>query len=631
MLRSVERQSKAINRLRHLVIMAIRMIALGLLVLAFAQPYIPIKDSPVSKSSYAAIYIDNSLSMGTKGENGPLLNQAREKAIEIIKALPENFKIQIVSNSFDGSQQRYYTKQEAIDLVDAIVVSHAFRDFDEVNTRVKSTWQSIHKKGKGELQLFIISDFQASVFNELGAQELSTNTSLIKLDPLNSSRNIGFDSVWVEQPVLQPSFKQNIQATISNSSPKPYKDLSIQLLIEGELKAAKTIDLKPNGQTKVSFTILPRSVGHYSAQLNLDVGEPYFDNTFYFSYEIKEPLKVLEIDSEGEGKLGTMFADSIFSYQNTSIKSLDFGVMNELELIIINGVDEISSGLSSFLENHLQSGKNVVFIPAKVSINSFETMLALISKPSETSLVSNTIKSSSIAWQDPIFKGVFTDKPNRPNLPVARKYFRLNPNTGYPLISFENGDPLILRVPHGSGQTILFTTNLSLESSNLYRHPVLVPILLNAALYSSAKIPLYTYAGRNNGLVFTKPRVSESPLSIELEDDEIIPKQRQSGTQVELFDLPSKLEDGTYTVKEKGKKRGYLSINTDPRESEWTFLNNDDLDKLSIEENISFYTDNTKLGFTLKGKFDQNFLWKWFLIAALLFLIFEIILLKIWK
>ncbi|MGB0178389.1 MAG: BatA domain-containing protein, partial [Owenweeksia sp.] len=87
-LQAIQKKSQSFNQLRHLIILCCRLLALALLVIAFTQPYIPAKESGAEQSSYAALYIDNSLSMKTQGPNGPLLDEARGQAVDIIKALP---------------------------------------------------------------------------------------------------------------------------------------------------------------------------------------------------------------------------------------------------------------------------------------------------------------------------------------------------------------------------------------------------------------------------------------------------------------------------------------------------------------------------------------------------------------
>ena len=60
-LKEVKQQTKAKSQLKHLLVLASRILAISLFVLAFAQPYIPVeKNQKIVKENVVSIYIDNS-------------------------------------------------------------------------------------------------------------------------------------------------------------------------------------------------------------------------------------------------------------------------------------------------------------------------------------------------------------------------------------------------------------------------------------------------------------------------------------------------------------------------------------------------------------------------------------------
>src|SRR5215510_9926112 len=64
-LREVKEKTDARSRLKHLLILLCRILAISFLVFAFAQPYIKSKTTPVASGKKAiGIFIDNSFSMG---------------------------------------------------------------------------------------------------------------------------------------------------------------------------------------------------------------------------------------------------------------------------------------------------------------------------------------------------------------------------------------------------------------------------------------------------------------------------------------------------------------------------------------------------------------------------------------
>src|SRR6185436_2341014 len=83
-LKEVRQDTQARNKLKHLLILACRLLAVLFLVLAFAQPYLPRDNGAVrTGDKVVSIYIDNSYSMDALGTNGTLLDDAKKDAREI--------------------------------------------------------------------------------------------------------------------------------------------------------------------------------------------------------------------------------------------------------------------------------------------------------------------------------------------------------------------------------------------------------------------------------------------------------------------------------------------------------------------------------------------------------------------
>ena len=84
-LKNIEEETKNVRKLKHLFVLIARLLAFTSLIIAFAQPYIPIKGSAKHTNSVLAIYIDNSFSMSSIGANGSLLSESKEQAKKIIE------------------------------------------------------------------------------------------------------------------------------------------------------------------------------------------------------------------------------------------------------------------------------------------------------------------------------------------------------------------------------------------------------------------------------------------------------------------------------------------------------------------------------------------------------------------
>src|ERR1700757_1756281 len=96
-LKEVQQESRAKSTLKRLLILTSRLLALGCLVMAFAQPILPGEHVVKKGVRMISLYIDNSFSMQAANKNGTLLEDAKHKATEIIKASSASDKFQILS------------------------------------------------------------------------------------------------------------------------------------------------------------------------------------------------------------------------------------------------------------------------------------------------------------------------------------------------------------------------------------------------------------------------------------------------------------------------------------------------------------------------------------------------------
>ena len=88
LLKELKIETKSRARLKHWLILACRILAIGFLVCAFAQPYIPLDNQLIKAGSkVVSMYVDNSFSTDAKGDNGYILQREKEQAHSIVEPL----------------------------------------------------------------------------------------------------------------------------------------------------------------------------------------------------------------------------------------------------------------------------------------------------------------------------------------------------------------------------------------------------------------------------------------------------------------------------------------------------------------------------------------------------------------
>ncbi|MGI4729890.1 MAG: BatA domain-containing protein, partial [Janthinobacterium lividum] len=129
-LKDVQKQQSSRSNLKNLLILAARILALFFLVMAFAKPFLPSGQAGnIGKQQLVSIFLDNSYSMETQNREGSLLDEAKRRAKEIASAYGLNDRFQLITQDFEGKQQRFINREEFNQAVDEIKISPQSRNF----------------------------------------------------------------------------------------------------------------------------------------------------------------------------------------------------------------------------------------------------------------------------------------------------------------------------------------------------------------------------------------------------------------------------------------------------------------------------------------------------------------------
>lgn len=132
-LKEIKEQNSSREKLKNLLILCCRILAIVFLVFAFARPFLPSASKiDQNKGNSVSIYIDNSYSMDAVNKEGSLLDEAKRKAKEVIKAFQINDRFQVLTNDFEGKHQRLVNADEALQAIDEIKISSASRKLQQV-------------------------------------------------------------------------------------------------------------------------------------------------------------------------------------------------------------------------------------------------------------------------------------------------------------------------------------------------------------------------------------------------------------------------------------------------------------------------------------------------------------------
>jgi hypothetical protein len=148
-LQELKEETTRLSKIKHLLVLASRILAITFLVLAFAQPIIPLANNSISKAEkVVSVYIDNSFSMDAITKEGSLLEVAKKKAREITLAFSPSTRFQILTDDFEAVHQRLLSRDEMLIEIDRVKSSPLSKPFSEVILRQQEALSQEPNKSK---------------------------------------------------------------------------------------------------------------------------------------------------------------------------------------------------------------------------------------------------------------------------------------------------------------------------------------------------------------------------------------------------------------------------------------------------------------------------------------------------
>ena len=642
-LKELKQESDSKSKLKEWLILAMRILAIACLVFAFAQPFIPGKTKTAQGEKAISIYIDNSFSMESTNKKGTLLENAKEYATEIVNTFNASDKFQLLTNDFEGKHQRFVSKEDFIEQLNEVKISSATKSINDVLKRQQDFLQNSSSKNK---RVFLLSDFQknSSVFNKV---DIDTSI-LVSCIPIASSEvsNVYIDSVWFETPVQQFGTQQIVHAIIINKSAKDIENGTLKLFINNTQVSLSSFNVSAGNKKDASISFTVKTKGINKGVLKIEDYPITYDDDFYFSFNAQTTINALVINGKESKTAGNfkslMQNDSLFVYQENNESSIDYSVFSKTNIIVLNELNILTSGLTSELQKFVSNGGSLVIFPnKKADLESYNTAFQNLQLPQITKLDTVNTKTQSINFEQGLYEGVFDKIDQRMDLPKVFEHFEFTKTTNsnsQSLVLLQNGQFLISLNTLSSGKIYLFSIPSDESCSNLLKHALFVPTLIKMSILSLKPSPVYYKTAVNEAIVLnTTSNFSDKPLHI-IKDDkksDVIPEHRLVNNATSIFTQNQMTEAGHYEVFENASSVKDLAFNFDRKESDMNFMTKEDLQKQIDEKvlkNFQIIEPNEKtLTNALQEVNDGKKLWKLFLILALIFLAAEILIIRLFK
>ncbi|PKH52516.1 hypothetical protein CXF68_18235 [Tenacibaculum sp. Bg11-29] len=597
-------QTRKSSHIKKWLILATRLLLLAALILAFSQPYF--SNHKINEQQHFSLYLDNSLSTNTDGEKGNLLQVASQ---EIIENTSDKANYSLLTNN------SYHKNKTASELKEILLkIKNTSKKTDLKNILLKIQNEN---KSNSFSKSILISDFQ-NIKNE-DIRNLPKNISLVKLSP-QQKNNLSIDSVFVHDNGTT-NFEVNI---IVKNQGIGQKNIPIAIYNETKLINKQVFSITENTTKKVVFSIIKTPT--FLGKIELNFKDTYsFDNSFFFAINTNSKINVLSI-GKNASFLNRIYSKNEFNFKRSNIQNLNYNLIQKQHLIVLNEIKTIPEILTKSLIEYVKNGGKLILIPHKnIGILSYNNLLNKLRIGKIVSNRDNELKITTINYNHPLLNNVFEKRVRNFQYPFVKSSYISTLKNASTIVSFENKQPFIQQINVSYSSIYWIASSLEKENSNFINSPLIVPVFYNIGKQSLRLSKLYYTLNNHNSIAINKQLGKDEIVTISNTQTSFIPLQQTLQNSVKITTTNKPIEAGFYQIKKQKNVLKNIAFNYPTNESLLSYLDT---------STIKPKTFSTSVKETLKNINDTHkiqWLWKWFLVLAIVSLLIEILILKFFK
>jgi hypothetical protein len=552
------------RRLDHLLLLALRLLVLSLLILAFANPFINRDAAALASNRLVLLVIDNSFSMRA----GTRSNDAKEAALSVLSQRGAA-RAQIASF---GSQLHFMTQpiddQGALRAaVQSIQPGDGHGNFGELARSVRAMAESIHTP----IELHLFSDMKrselATTFSDMALPanvKLVTHAVVTKAQP-----NWTVESVDAPGQVWGKDLKPiPVQAVIAGYG-TPAAQRSVSLIVNGQTAATKTVSVPANGRATVEFPSLNLPYGFSRCEIKIDSADTLpADDLRRFAIERSDPQKALLIHNYGDhrsplyiGAALSAAAQSAFTLESINVDEAADRQPSNYAFVVLSDVATVPALLENSLASYVRSGGSLL-IAAGTSAGA-RSQIPIFGARIIATRDYNRIRDRfmPVGVSDSSYSAVAKAE----GWSDVKFFYALDvdPGDSRVIVRLADQTPLFLEKRIGEGRVMLFTSGLDNLTNDFPLRPAFVPFIEQTARYLGG-------SERQGGARLVDAYLElrnarEKGLGVEVTDPEgKRPLTLGEAESAQSFQLS---EAGYYQLRLANGRQDEVGVNPDPKES----------------------------------------------------------------
>lgn len=621
-IQQVQEATSAKRKLKHLLVLAARLLFIFFLVLVFAQPILPAREQ-LKPGAVVALYLDNSQSMSAPAADGVrALDMAISTANALVQNLPFETRYRLLTNDFEPFSNSLKTGKEVQDQLTQIRLSGRKRSAQEITHRLQL--------GDTADEIFWLSDFQQSTLGDFQSEDSTQRFHLLPIQGPATS-NLFVDTVFLNNPFPIGGERNALTVRLHNDGDQERNQITVRFTIDGLQAGTATTTLAPHAFGEVNFELPSGEQGARKVLLSFTDNPISFDNEFYAVLDFSNRLTVLEIKEEANRTaIETVFGNKkVFEVESFQSKNVNYGRLARTNLLVLNEVSRLDAALLQSVQNYLDGGGSVLIIPSdKPDLLSYKALVPSLQESRQEQLLG----LAKPDFNNPFFASIFQEQSAQMAMPVVRNSLEWGSDRQAILVQ-QDGKPY-LSLFQDRGTIFVLGGPLKPAYSTLSNHALFVPVMYRLAASTKRRQQELYHLVTQSVVSIAGDSLSDNALVTLVGKEELTPAQRKAPSDYVLDLAGLDIKEGVYAVKRGEDTLTWLAFNQDKQESKFKLIQEEAL-RESFGPQADLYQVQDQSTQAMAAAIKENYqgtpLWKYALVAALFFILMEVVLLRFWR
>lgn len=659
--KTIEKAAVQKIKIKRWLLLALRMLAIALIVMAFARPHWG-QDTgtlfgPDARSALGVV-VDNSPSMQQDGPSGPYLDQAIQRAQGVLQTVSTGDQAGVwpTVSTPESTPGLVRTREAARADLEAIAPRGGTPSLAD---RALNAAQAVSASERSRKVVYLTSDFQRTRLGDSLRTAWPTDVTLALLPVDTQSRpNAGITDLRVASPIVEAGQPVQIEMTVGHTAESTQEEVAASLYFDDERVAQTTVALNDDSPATASFSATPPDRGwvRVRAELEGDAFAP--DDTRYATFFVPDTREVLIVRGAGQS---TRFVELALS-ETVAGDAVDFNTtvveraalaqtdLSAYDAVLLVGPKRIASGERTRLRQYVEGGGGALLFPHPDADADSYTALFDSWGGGQVRGISGALGGDTsvatlerAAFDHPLFDSMFDarDSTREPSLERPAIWAALDwqpRGGGQSLIELSTGSPFLYEWPLGQGRALAAAVAPTLDWSELPTRGLFVPLLYRSIFYAAA------------GDSAEGPSVRTGPPETHtvqgLSPDAELTLEGPNGTAFEIeaapspggarLTLPALSAPGIYTLRDAEASAQHIAVNHAPALTDLSPANAAEAvshyEELGIPsvQTLSVEARPEAVAEALEQQQAGGALWNVFLMLALACLVAEMIVARLW-